>query len=47
MNRGLEKNASCGASWFVLHTDYDLADQVKDDEMGRACGTYNDKKKFI
>jgi hypothetical protein len=29
-----------GASWGVLRTKYHSGDQIKEDEMGGACGTH-------
>ena len=46
-NRRLEKTAQRGAAWFVLFTGYYLGDQIKDDEMGGARGTYGGEEKCI
>jgi hypothetical protein len=35
----VEKTAQLGALWFVLFTKYNYNNQVKEDEMGRACST--------
>jgi hypothetical protein len=39
-NRGLEKTAQLGASRFVLLTKYYSGDQIKKNEVVRACSTY-------
>jgi hypothetical protein len=32
-----------GASWFLLLTKYYSGAEIKEDEMGGACGTYRGK----
>jgi len=38
-NRGVEKTTLRRALWSVLFTKYHSGDQIKKNEMGRACGT--------
>jgi len=32
---------------IVLLTIYSQGDEMKDDEMGKACGTYGEEQKYI
>jgi hypothetical protein len=43
----MEKVAQWGASYFVLNTRYYQADQMKENEVGRACGTHGSGQKLI
>jgi len=45
VNRGLQENAKCRASWFVLRTKYYSDGQNKKNEMGRARGIHGREKK--
>ena len=35
-----EENASWGTSLFVLHAEHYLGHEVKENEIGGACGTH-------
>jgi len=43
----VEKTAYLGASWSVLLTKYYPGDQIKMNEMGGACGMYEEKDRCM
>ena len=43
----MEKATSRGALWFVLFTKYYSGDQIKKNEMGRACGTCDRQERGV
>jgi hypothetical protein len=43
----MEKVAQSGASYFVIITRYYQADQIKENEVGKACGTHGRGEKLV
>jgi hypothetical protein len=43
----MEKVAKCGESQFVLIARYNLAGEVKKNELGGTCGTHEGREKTV
>jgi hypothetical protein len=47
MGRGVKKTTQREASLSVFFAKYYLGDQIKKNEIGRACGTYGEQERYM